>query len=200
MHFPTQPPYVIQTNDALSHVAQYFQIPPDWQSWTGFLDVVGSQPILDKRASFPVMKIARQVYAGDTLGTIADFAGVDAATVGQSNQTLFGIFRTGQTISMPGHTSYTVRDNDTLVSIVQAINDQPGGGADVTVASVSTQVANQRGLLPAGEVLFTPNCCRISRSPRPRSIWHRCRASRVRRFRSFSRSSTRRDSGTSSSI
>ncbi len=155
------PPYTIGSNDTLNDVAMHFGVPTSrdadpsyWTQWTEFITWIGTQDILNPQASFPVVKIARQVLAGDTLGSVAAYAGVDAGGLGEANQTFFNIFRAGEKIEIPGYNTYVVQSGDTLLTIVAALNGQPGHSEPITVDSLCTDVANQMNLLNTGETLY----------------------------------------------
>lgn len=84
--------YAIQPSDNFNTVAAGLDVPvdPSWETWAAFVNAVAEQPLFLAGAVFPVVRIARQVYTGDTVETIAEFFGTDAATVREANQSLSG--------------------------------------------------------------------------------------------------------------
>ena len=145
------PAYEVKPTDTLNNVAAFFNVESDpnepgyWETWTPFIEAIASQSILVAGGNVPVVGIARKVNAGDALSTIADYFGVDAATTGEANQSLPGIFIQGRAIAIPGYPQYFVQPNDTFSKIAAAIG--------ITVSNLARAVATRTDLLLAGETL-----------------------------------------------
>jgi LysM repeat protein len=145
VEYKLPPKYVVKASDTLNNVAAHFEVESDpnapgyWETWTPFIEAIAAQSILVAGGVVPVVGIARKVNAGDALSTIADFFGVDAATTGEANQSLPGIFIAGRAINIPGYPQYIVQANDTLAKIA--------GGMGIPVSTLARGVATRTDLL-----------------------------------------------------
>src|SRR5262249_5475061 len=150
--------YQIQQSDTLNLVANRLGVSIDrdqpgyWEQWTAFVTAIATEPLLVPGDSFPVVKIARRVYQRDTIETFAEFFGVDAATIGEANQSLPGIFEP-ITLSLEGYQDYSIKPNDTLVTIAAGIIPK-AVNPPLTVASLSIAVSSLRSLLTVGQTLY----------------------------------------------
>jgi hypothetical protein len=148
--------YTVRQNDTLDAVAfEHLGVPAgaDWETWTRFVEGVAAQPLLVAGGALPVVKVARQVYPGDTIETVAEFFGTDAATVGEANQARADVFETGVEISLKGYEPYKVQAGDTLLKMASAINPS-GGGAALTVGALADALNTTPRLLRVGETLY----------------------------------------------
>lgn len=150
--------YTIQQNDMLNLVAHHLGVPIDpsapgyWETWTQFITAIAAQPIIVAGWTLSVVEIERTVYAGDTIETIAEFFGTDAATVGEANQSKVGIFNPGE-LKLAGYEPYVVKPDDTLSTIAPAIvplDDNP----PLTVGTLSDAASGITPLLKVGEKLY----------------------------------------------
>jgi hypothetical protein len=150
--------YAIQPNDMLNLVALHLDVTTDpsapgyWETWTQFITGIASQPILVGGWTLSVVQIERTVYAGDTIETIAEFFGTDAATVGEANQSKIGVFEPIE-LTLPGYEPYLIQANDTMVTMATAIvpiDDNP----PLTVGTLAQAASGIQPLLTAGETLY----------------------------------------------
>ena len=150
--------YVIKSSDTLNVVAEQLDVPADptlpgyWEAWTPFANDIATQALVVAGGIFSVVKIAREVYEGDTLETVAEFFGTDPATVGEANQSLAGIFNPGD-LAISGYETYSIQLGDTLLSIAAGVKPA-GSSPPLTVATLSDYVSSMKPLLKVGETLY----------------------------------------------
>jgi LysM repeat protein len=150
--------YTIQSSDTLNVVAAQLGVPADptlpgyWETWTPFATDIAAQALIVAGGIFSVVKIARQVYDGDTIETIAEFFGTDAAVVGEANQSLAGILNPGD-LTILGYETYSIQPGDTLLSIAAGVKPS-GDSPPLTVATLSEAVSRMQPLLNVGETLY----------------------------------------------
>ncbi|HKS08900.1 MAG TPA: LysM domain-containing protein [Pyrinomonadaceae bacterium] len=150
--------YTIQQNDMLNLVADHLGVETDpsapgyWESWTQFITGIAAQPILVAGWTLSVVQIKRTVYTGDTIETIAEFFGTDAATVGEANQSQIGIFAPVE-LKLNGYEPYAIQVNDTLLTMAPAIVPI-GDNPPLTVGTLAQAASGIPSLLPVGEILY----------------------------------------------
>lgn len=150
--------YTIQQNDMLNLVAANLGVEADpsapgyWETWTQFIAGIAVQPMLVAGWTLSVVQIERMVYTGDTIETIAEFFGTDAATVGEANQSKVGIFTPGE-LNLEGYEPYAVKPDDTLLTMAPAIVPI-GDNPPLTVGTLAQAASGIQSLLPVGEILY----------------------------------------------
>jgi LysM repeat protein len=150
--------YAIKQSDTLNIVANALGVSTDrdqfghWEKWTTFVQAIANQPLLTAGDSFPVVKVTRRVYQTDTIQTMAAFFGVDAATVGEANQSLPGIFRQTK-LELEGYETYPIKESDSLLTIAAAIKPNTGK-PPLTVETLSLKVSSIQNLLTLGQTLY----------------------------------------------
>jgi LysM repeat protein len=148
----------IKQSDTLNIVANVLGVSTNrdqsgyWEKWTTFVNAIAPQPLLTAGDSFPVVKINRRVYQTDTIETMAEFFGVDAATVGAANQSLPGIFRQTK-LEIEGYDTYLIKETDSLLTIAAAIKPKTGN-PPLTVETLSLKVSSFQNLLTLGQTLY----------------------------------------------
>ena len=164
---PPSGPFNVTAQSTLADVAANFigAATPTWEEWTAFISADGPQPgiesqsIFEQRASFSATKIEREVFATDTLDTLADFINIDVLSFAHANQDVPGIFIQGTVIKMPDFEPYTVAPGDTMLKIVNALNSQPAPPPPApprqpaTVDSLAQQQHDASPLLSVGQQL-----------------------------------------------
>jgi LysM repeat protein len=150
--------YTIQQNDMLNLVAHNLGVATDpsapgyWETWTQFITGIAAQPMLVAGWTLSVVQIERTVYTGDTIETIAEFFGTDAATVGEANQSKIGIFAPVE-LKLDGYEPYLIQANDTLMTMAPAIVPI-GDNPPLTVGTLAQAASGIQSLLPVGEILY----------------------------------------------
>lgn len=150
--------YTVEQNDMLNVVARNLDVETDpsapgyWEQWTQFIAGIAAQPMLVAGWSLSVVQIERTVYTGDTIETIAEFFGTDAATVGEANQSKVGIFVPG-ILELDGYEPYVVKPDDTLLTMAPAIVPI-GDNPPLTVGTLAQAASGIPSLLPVGEILY----------------------------------------------
>lgn len=150
--------YTIEQNDMLNVVAHKLDVETDpsapgyWESWTQFITGIAAQPILVAGWTLSVVQIQRTVYTGDTIETISEFFGTDAATVGEANQSKIGIFAPVE-LRLDGYEPYAIKPDDTLLTMAPAIVPI-GDNPPLTVGTLAQAASGIPSLLTVGEILY----------------------------------------------
>jgi LysM repeat protein len=151
--------YRIRASDTLNIVAHSFGVPTDpnapgyWETWTRFAEAIATQPIIVAGGSYPVVKIERVIDQGDALDTIADFFGVDAATVAEANQSRKGLLALPQTLTLDGYDAYPVKPTDTFASIAASATPKSPNTTPLTVGRLGDLISSS-GKLHVGAMLY----------------------------------------------
>ncbi len=116
--------------------------PDDWATWCAFVEPVQAKSVFVERASFPLSRAQRDVFAGDSLTSLAEFFGRDPRSVARANQDRQGVLPAGP-ISFPSYPKqYDVTATDTLATVAAGLaksNNTPlslDGLADLLAANL----------------------------------------------------------------